>query len=354
MADLYLSLQSLLFRFPAEQAHALGLGGLRLGRRLGLLGLFHDPLPEDPRTVMGLRFPNPIGVAAGLDKDAEAVRALFALGFGAVEVGTVTPRPQPGNPRPRLYRLPARQALLNRMGFNNAGLDALRARLEHLRRDTLPGVLGVNIGRNKSTPNASALSDYRTCLEGVYPLADYVVINISSPNTPGLRELQQGDALRALLEPLLGDRENLAPRHGRRVPLVLKVAPDLQDAEIHSIAALVGELSLDGLICGNTTRSRTGIEDTALASQEGGLSGGPLKERADRVLELFHRHLPESVARIGVGGITTGEDAADKLRHGADLVQFYSGLIFRGPALVGECRQQCLDQPSRGTHESVD
>ncbi len=337
MPDPYSLLKPLLFRLDPERAHGLGLRGLRLARPLGL---FRAPaLPERELRVLGLRFPNPVGVAAGLDKDAEAVAALFALGFGFVEVGTVTPRPQAGNPRPRLYRLVREEGLINRMGFNNAGLQALRRRLESLRRESLPGPLGVNIGRNKTTPNEEALADYRNCLEGLHELADYVVLNISSPNTPGLRELQSREALHALLEPLLECRDRLRPS----LPLVLKVAPDLEEQEIEAICSVVENLGLEGLISGNTTRSRAEIASHALAGEEGGLSGAPLLKRSNRVLELFRAGLPPSVALIGAGGITRGEHAAAKLQRGADLVQVYSGLIFRGPALVTECRRSCLD-----------
>jgi dihydroorotate dehydrogenase len=284
---------------------------------------------------MGLHFPNPLGVAAGLDKDGVAVRALFGLGFGCVEVGTVTPRPQPGNPRPRLYRLKDCEGLINRMGFNNAGVDALAARLERLRRQPLPGILGVNLGRNKTTSNADAVSDYLAGMNRLYPLADYLAVNISSPNTPGLRELQEASALRALLEPLKTQQQVLATRHGRHVPLVLKVAPDLEPAEIVAISAVVRELGLEGLAATNTTRSRTELPaGHPRASEEGGLSGRPLETRAAAVLRAFAAELGGSTCLIGAGGIHDGPSAARRLADGADLLQVYSAFIYKGPQLV--------------------
>ncbi|MCB1046635.1 MAG: quinone-dependent dihydroorotate dehydrogenase [Calditrichaeota bacterium] len=334
MRDPYPLLRSLLFQLPPEMAHGLGLHSLRLSEACGLAGLLAGPPAPRPLTRMGLYFPNPLGVAAGLDKDGIAVRALFALGFGSVEVGTVTPRPQPGNPAPRLFRLKPHQALINRMGFNNAGMHALANRLEKLRRHPLPGVLGVNLGRNKSTSNEDAASDYLAGMDFLYPLADYLAVNISSPNTPGLRELQAASALRALLEPLKEAQSRLATRHARYVPLVLKVAPDLEAAEIQEISELLLQLELDGLIATNTTRSRTEVAGHAHAAEEGGLSGRPLEARSLDVLHQFSRQLEGRICLIAAGGLHDAAGARARLDAGADLLQVYTAFIYQGPALV--------------------
>jgi dihydroorotate dehydrogenase len=335
MINTYPALRSLLFRLPPEPAHTLGLGALSLLESLGLLSLVARPCDRaQPVHAMGLKFPNALGVAAGLDKDGVAVSALFGLGFGCVEVGTVTPRPQPGNDRPRLFRLKAEQALINRMGFNNQGIEALAGRLERLRRRPLPGVLGVNLGRNKTTHNERALEDYLAGMQRLYPLADYLAINISSPNTPGLRDLQAADALRALLEPLKNEQQRLAVHHGRSVPLVLKVAPDLDAAEIRAIAGVVLELELEGLIATNTTRDREPIRDNPRAGEDGGLSGRPLSPKAETVLRDFAAQLEGRVCLIGAGGLCDGPSAARRLAAGARLLQVYTAFVYRGPALV--------------------
>src|SRR6185503_1803856 len=287
-----------------------------------------------PVRTMGLEFPNPVGLAAGLDKNAGHVDALGRLGFGFIEVGTVTPRPQPGNPRPRLFRLPAANALINRLGFNNVGLDAF---VENLQRTSWRGVLGINIGKNFDTPNERAADDYVACLERVYAHASYVTVNISSPNTAGLRALQERDALEALLGRLTETRERLSDRHGRRVPLALKVSPDLAPGEISDIAAAVRRHRIDALIATNTSLSREGVEGLLCASEAGGLSGAPIRKRATDVLATFAAALKGEVALIGAGGILSGADANAKLAAGASLVQLYTGLIYRGPALVAEC-----------------
>lgn len=335
MINTYPTLRSLLFRLSPEPAHALGLGGLALLESLGLLSLLARPCDRAPAVqAMGLTFPNALGVAAGLDKDGVAVSALFALGFGCVEVGTVTPRPQPGNERPRLFRLKAEQALINRMGFNNQGIEALAGRLERLRRRPLPGVLGVNLGRNKTTPNERALEDYLAGMRRLYPLADYLTVNISSPNTPGLRELQAEHALRGLLEPLKLAQQALAVQHARTVPLVLKVSPDLEPPEIEAISRVLLELGIEGLVATNTTRDRQPVLGHARASEEGGLSGRPLESRADSVLRAFAAALDTRVCLIGAGGIHDGPSAARRLAAGARLLQVYTAFVYRGPALV--------------------
>ena len=283
---------------------------------------------------MGLEFPNPVGLAAGLDKDAAHIDALARLGFGFIEVGTVTPRPQPGNPQPRLFRLPAARALINRFGFNNVGVDAF---MQNVTRARWRGILGINIGKNADTPAARAVDDYEICLEKVYAKASYVTLNVSSPNTQGLRNLQDKDSLNVLLARLSKMKERLAERHGKRVPLVLKVAPDLDASQVKAIAQAVLEHRIEGVIATNTSVSREGVEGLPHAGEAGGLSGAPIRERATGVLQQLHSHLENDVTLIGSGGIVDGEDAAKKIAAGASLVQLYTGLIYRGPKLVSEC-----------------
>jgi dihydroorotate dehydrogenase len=282
---------------------------------------------------MGLEFANPVGLAAGLDKDAAHIDALARMGFGFIEVGTVTPRPQPGNAKPRLFRLPRADALINRFGFNNVGVDAF---LGNVARRRWRGVLGINIGKNASTPAERAVDDYALCLEKVYAAASYVTINISSPNTAGLRSLQERDSLDQLLERLTALREKLADRHRKRVPLVLKIAPDLGPEDIPSIAASVQRHGIDGLIATNTSLSRQGVENLPHANEAGGLSGAPIRSLATKVLREFSHGLAGTTL-IGAGGILTGADAADKFASGASLVQLYTGLVYRGPRLIAEC-----------------
>ncbi len=330
----YALARPLLFALEPETAHAASLTLAELARRSSLLGLLAAHIPPQPQRVMGLDFPNPVGLAAGLDKDAAHIDALAALGFGFIEVGTVTPRPQPGNPRPRLFRLPAAQALINRFGFNNVGVDAF---LENVARARWRGVLGINLGRNADTPAERAADDYVHGLERVYSAASYVTINVSSPNTKDLRALQARDALDALLARLVATRAQLADRHGKRVPLVLKVAPDLEPAQIADIADAVRRHAIDGVIATNTSVSRTGVEQLPNAGEAGGLSGAPIRARATQVLAALARALAGEVPLIGAGGILSGADAAEKIAAGASLVQLYTGLIYRGPALIAEC-----------------
>ncbi|KRE89521.1 dihydroorotate dehydrogenase (quinone) [Frateuria sp. Soil773] len=331
---MYELLRPLLFALDAETAHRLTLYGLGVAHRSGL-GRFVAVPPDDvPVTAFGIRFPNPVGLAAGLDKNADHLDALGALGFGFVEVGTVTPRPQPGNDRPRMFRLPAHEAVINRMGFNNAGVDAL---VRNVQRSGYRGVLGINIGKNKDTPNEKAVDDYLFCLERVYPHAGYVTVNISSPNTQGLRDLQQEATLRRFIETLREAQERLGSQAGARKPMLLKIAPDLAEAELDAIAEVLLAAGVDGVICTNTTIDRTAVAGDPHGGEAGGLSGKPLCERSTAVVRGMRARLQGRVAIVGVGGILEGSDAAEKLDAGAALVQLYSGLVYRGPQLVAEC-----------------
>jgi len=322
-----------LFAFDAETAHGLGLKAIEAAYRTG----FNPLLASKPKALatraFGLEFENPVGLAAGLDKNGAYIDALASLGFGFIEVGTTTPRPQAGNPKPRMFRLPKHEAVINRLGFNNEGVDALVRNVERAR---YTGVLGINIGRNKDTPNESAVDDYLTCLERVYARASYVTVNISSPNTTGLRDLQEEETLRRFLGTLRERQEALAVKHGKRKPMLLKIAPDLSETEMDAVAEVVAGSGLDGLICTNTTISREGIAGDRFAGEAGGLSGRPLRARATAVLAGMSARLAGRVPLVGVGGILSGADAAEKIRHGATLVQFYTGMIYRGPALVGD------------------
>lgn len=331
-AALYPALKPLLFRLEPERAHEWTTRLMRTAHGLGLLAR-EAPPDGPPARVLGLDFPNRLGLAAGMDKSASAVDAWAALGFGAVEVGTLTPRPQPGNPRPRLFRLPPQRALINRMGFNNPGIQAA---VERLRRRRSRAVVGVNIGKNFDTPNERAVEDYLAGLRAAWEVADYIAVNISSPNTKGLRDLQAGDAIRGLLEALQREQQSLVAAQGRRVPVVVKIAPDLDDAQIEALAAVFNELGVDGVIATNTTIGRAGVERHPLAAEQGGLSGAPVFQPANRVLAAFRSLLDSGIPLIGVGGVLSGEEAAEKRRLGADLVQVYSGLVYRGPALVRE------------------
>ena len=324
-----------LFTLDAERAHGLGLAALEAAYRTGLNPLFSSRPKPLPTRAFGLEFPNPVGCAAGLDKNGAHVDALLALGFGFVEVGTVTPKPQAGNPKPRMFRLPEHQAVINRLGFNNDGVDALVRNVSRARRRH--GLLGINIGKNKDTPNESAHEDYLFCLERVYPLADYVTVNISSPNTAGLRELQEEQALRNLVGVLREAQERLGAQHGRRVPMLVKIAPDLTDEDIESCARVLGDLHVDGVIATNTTVDRLPVEGHRHAGEAGGLSGAPLYGKSTAVLRRLRGRLDPAIPLIGVGGILNGADAAGKIAAGATMVQFYSGMVYRGPELVGEC-----------------
>lgn len=323
-----------LFCLDAERAHDLSLASIEAAWRTGLHPLVAakpSPLPVD---CFGLRFDNPVGLAAGLDKNGAHVDALASLGFGFIEVGTTTPRPQAGNPKPRMFRLPRHEAVINRLGFNNGGVDALVRNVERAR---YAGVLGINIGRNKDTPNERATDDYLHCLERVYPRASYVTVNISSPNTQGLRDLQEEEILKRFIGTLREAQERLAARHGARKPMLLKIAPDLAEGEMDAIAAVLLDARIDGVICTNTTIDRAAVAGDPHAGEAGGLSGRPLFQKSTQVLRAMHARLGKTVPLVGVGGIAAGADATAKVEAGASLVQFYTGMVYRGPALIGEC-----------------
>jgi dihydroorotate dehydrogenase len=329
---LYLLARHLLFLLPPEASHHVSLAAISLAERLGLLRLL-PPVPADPVEVMGLHFPNRVGLAAGLDKNGDHIDGLAALGFGFIEIGTVTPRPQPGNPRPRLFRLPEATAIINRMGFNNLGVDHLVRRVEACR---YRGVLGINIGKNFDTPVERAVEDYLYCLERVYAHASYVTVNISSPNTRGLRSLQTGDAFAALLEAMKKRQGELAVQHGRHVPLLVKIAPDLGPEDVEAIASALCRFGIDGVIATNTTIGRAGVEHLPHGAESGGLSGAPVRAAATRVQKQLVQALAGKVPVIGVGGITDAASAVEKCDAGAELVQVYTGFIYRGPALLRE------------------
>ena len=330
---LYRILRPILFRLDPETVHHLTLSGLQALSRLGPLNPLKQSPQGSPRSVMGLEFPNPVGLAAGLDKNGECIDGLAALGFGFLEIGTVTPRPQPGNPPPRLFRLPEAEAIINRMGFNNEGVDAL---LQQVARSDYTGILGINIGKNKDTPVEAALDDYLIGLREVYTAASYVAVNISSPNTPDLRSLQTGDHLDPLLMGLMAERELLANLHHRTAPIAVKIAPDLDKCDIEHIADALIRHGVDAVIATNTTSSREGVEGLRHGTEAGGLSGRPVFEKSTAVVERLAKHLNGKLPIIACGGVFSAADARRKLDAGADLVQIYSGLIYRGPALVSE------------------
>ncbi|GAA4328421.1 quinone-dependent dihydroorotate dehydrogenase [Pigmentiphaga soli] len=332
----YPLLRPALFALEPETAHAVTLSTLDCAHRLGLTRLCRK-IPDQPVQIMGLTLPNPVGLAAGLDKNGDHVDALSALGFGFIEVGTVTPLPQPGNPLPRLFRLPGAQAAINRMGFNSQGLEALLANVRRSAWRAAGGILGLNIGKNAATPIDRAADDYLRGLEAVYPHASYVTVNISSPNTRDLRALQGSDELTCLLQALHDRRRDLAERHGRRVPLAVKIAPDLDDAQVDAIADLLPRYGIDGVIATNTTVERGALAGLPHADEAGGVSGAPVRESSLRVIERLRRRAGKGLAIVGVGGIMSGADAVAKIEAGADAIQLYTGLIYRGPALVGEC-----------------
>ena len=330
---LYRLARPLLFQLDPERAHRSTMHALELAHRVGLTGLIARRSPASPRRVMGLEFPNPVGLAAGLDKNGEHVDALSELGFGFLEIGTVTPRPQPGNPAPRMFRLVQARAIINRMGFNNDGVERL---LMNVSRAHYRGILGINIGKNFDTPLERAAEDYLYCLRKIYAAASYITVNISSPNTANLRQLQQAGELDRLLRALSGERLKLADHHGKRVPLAVKIAPDLQQTDIAGMAALFIEHGIDAVIATNTTLSRQGVEGLRDADQAGGLSGAPLTARSTEIVRQLAAALGGRLPIIAAGGILSGADALEKMAAGASLVQLYSGLIYEGPALVRE------------------
>ncbi|WP_280191600.1 quinone-dependent dihydroorotate dehydrogenase [Delftia sp. PS-11] len=327
-----------LFGMDPEAAHDFTMNLMAKGQNTLVQQAWAQPLVKDPIELAGLKFPNRVGMAAGLDKNARCIDALAAMGFGFVEVGTVTPRPQPGNPKPRMFRIPERNALINRLGFNNEGLDAFLSNVKRsrARAQGAPMLLGLNIGKNATTPIEDATSDYLKALDGVYPHADYVTVNISSPNTKNLRALQSDEALDALLGAIAQRREQLATQHGRRVPVFVKIAPDLDEEQVGVIAATLQRHGMDGVIATNTTISREAVKGLQHAEETGGLSGAPVLEASNQVIRQLRAALGSRFPIIGVGGILSGADAVSKIRAGADVVQIYSGLIYRGSALVPE------------------
>lgn len=318
------------FLLSAETAHELTIDGLSALGHLKLTGLLPTLKQQKAVNVFGIEFPNAVGLAAGLDKNGDAIDALGALGFGFIEVGTVTPKPQPGNPTPRLFRIPEKEAIINRMGFNNKGVDYL---VKRLKKTTYSGVIGVNIGKNKDTPEDEAVNDYLICLEKVYEVADYIVINLSSPNTPGLRNLQFGDNLSNLIQ-ALKERQQALDEHAEHTPILIKIAPDLTEEDIVELAGTFNSLNVEGVIATNTTISRVTVEGCLHSDEQGGLSGAPVRDASNQVLKRFRELLDDHIPLIGVGGIMSERDAEEKLTMGADLVQIYTGFIYQGPGLV--------------------
>jgi dihydroorotate dehydrogenase len=344
MIDRYSLLRPWLFCLDPEKAHDLTLSNLDRANRWGLLERLMSKPVADPRTICGITFANPVGLAAGLDKDGKHIDALAALGFGFLEIGTVTPRPQPGNPKPRMFRLSEAQALINRMGFNNDGVDACVSRVRSSRFWQQGGILGMNIGKNASTPIEDAASDYILAMEAVYKIASYITVNISSPNTQNLRALQGESMLRSLLSSLDEARKRLSDRYSVRKPLFLKIAPDLESADIDLIADLSMEFGIDAIIATNTTIARDAVQGMQHSEEVGGLSGAPVRAASTQVIKTLKARLGNTLAIIGVGGILSGADAKEKMMAGAGLVQIYSGLIYKGPDLVSECAK-ALRQP---------
>jgi len=330
---LYKLMRSILFKMDAEKSHHLGLSGLNALEMTGLSSLLYPKAPATPVNVMGLKFPNAVGLAAGLDKNGDYIEALAALGFGFVEIGTVTPRPQEGNPKPRLFRIPEAQAIINRMGFNNLGVDHL---VEQVKVAQSNALIGINIGKNFDTPVEKAVDDYLIGLNKVYSHADYVTINISSPNTPGLRTLQFGESLNELLGALKEQQALLQQQYDRYVPMAVKVAPDLLEEEVAELANAFAQFEIDAVITTNTTMSREGVEQYPLSQEAGGLSGQPVFDKSTEIVRQFKQALPENLPIIAAGGIMSGENAAEKLDAGASLVQIYSGFIYQGPKLVAD------------------
>jgi len=328
---LYSILRPLLFRLDPETGHNISLKTLQISYQLGLNTWLFTPPPAQPCKIMGLNFPNRVGLAAGLDKNGDYIDALAALGFGFIEAGTVTPRPQPGNPPPRLFRIPEAQAIINRMGFNNKGVDYLIAQVK---KAGFGGILGINIGKNFDTPMEKATNDYLFCMRKVYPHAGYIALNISSPNTPGLRDLQKKDSFNNLLEPLKEEQAQLESQYGRYVPMAVKIAPDLEPDEINLIAEALIEHSIDAVIATNTTLNHEQVKQLPHGQETGGLSGAPLRHQSTQVIEQLSRILDSRLPIIGVGGIMNSTDAQEKISAGASLVQIYSGLIYSGPALI--------------------
>jgi dihydroorotate dehydrogenase len=334
-----------LFKLDAEHAHELTLASLGATAHTPLRLAYQQPRVKDETTLMGITFPNKVGLAAGLDKNGRYIDAFAQMGFGFIEVGTVTPKPQPGNAKPRMFRLPESRALINRLGFNNEGLEAFIANVKRSKR---PVPIGLNIGKNAATPIENATDDYLRALRGVYAHADYVTVNISSPNTKNLRSLQSDEALDALLYALNTERNTLAQQHGKQVPLALKIAPDLDEAQIDVIAATLLRHHIDGVIATNTTLSREAVKGQPHAREAGGLSGAPVLEASNAVIKRLRNKLGADFAIIGVGGVMSAADAQSKIAAGANLVQIYTGLIYEGPALVTRCSRALRNHPKAG------
>jgi len=330
--DWYGLVRKVMFKMSGETSHELGLDMLGAAERLSLLSYIAPKIPDCPVEVMGITFPNPVGLAAGLDKNGDYIDAFARLGFGFIEIGTITPRSQPGNPKPRLFRLAEKQAIINRMGFNNKGVDHL---VEQVKKAKFKGVLGINIGKNFDTPVENAVDDYLICLNKVYQHATYITVNISSPNTPGLRDLQFGDTLDQLLAPIRARQLELAEEFGYK-PVLVKIAPDMDEENVHLVAETLIKNNIDGVIATNTTLSREGVEDHKFGSEMGGLSGAPLEDSATETVAALVAALDGKMPVIGVGGILDGEGAVEKINAGAELVQIYSGFIYRGPELIRE------------------
>jgi len=330
---MYSILRPLLFSLNPETSHNLSLSLLDKAERLHLLGVLSVNVPENPVTIMGIKFPNPVGLAAGLDKNGDYFNALGSLGFGFIEIGTVTPKPQPGNVKPRLFRLPEAQAIINRMGFNNKGVDHL---IERVKKRRYQGVLGINIGKNAATPVENALGDYVIGMQKVYAYADYITVNISSPNTQGLRSLQFGDSLKSLLSGLKEEQHRLQQSHGKYVPFAVKIAPDMNFEETSQVAEILLANKIDAVIATNTTLSREGVENLSFGNEAGGLSGQPVQQKSTLMIQNLKSILGDKMPIIGVGGINDAESAAQKMRAGASLVQIYTGFIYKGPAVIAE------------------
>ena len=329
--SLYQFTKPFLFQLDAELAHDVTLKSLRWAEKVGMLNLYPKAPVCVPRQVMGLTFSNPVGLAAGLDKNAAVINGMAALGFGFIEVGTVTPRPQSGNAKPRLFRIKEAEGIINRFGFNNLGVDNL---VENVKTAKLDGILGINIGKNFDTPNERAVEDYLLCMQKVYALASYITVNISSPNTKNLRDLQEKEALSSLLGSLKLEQSKLAEKHGKYVPITLKIAPDLTPAQVIEIADLLMQHKIDGVIATNTTLTREAVKGMKNAEEAGGLSGAPVRNLSTIVIQQLSKRLQGALPIIGVGGILSGADAVEKIAAGASLVQVYSGLIYKGPALI--------------------
>ena len=334
MSLIYPLIRRFFFSIDAEKAHLLGLKAIKLVHSLKLSRLIFGQPFQAPKQVMGLTFPNSVGLAAGLDKNGDYIDGLAAVGFGFVEIGTVTPRPQPGNPRPRLFRIPEARAIVNRMGFNNKGVKHLIDQVKQSRRET---IIGINIGKNFDTPVENAAEDYKLCLQQVYPLADYITINISSPNTPGLRTLQFGDELKHLLSTLKTEQSLLAETWKKYVPLAVKIAPDMDDKDIKMIAALLIEQEIDAVIATNTTISRADVQGLPNADEQGGLSGVPVFQQSTHVVKVLSSQLEGKIPIIAAGGIFSAQDAEEKIKAGAELVQIYTGFIYHGNKLIKDC-----------------